>query len=304
MRDPFNNTLWKFLHIQRLPTRSTSLTQPLDAGVISVFKRAFLEMLSQETNIVRNYNNEKAISNGQAWSLVPYAWNLVKASTIWSCFAKTPVLPEEMREQLRRRLSSKEEQLELTTYSMRNQFKEQERAYFEHLIAEIGADNNWNIVRKGTQDAQELAEEELAAQPVAVDAEVEVQGMQHAIIEEGPHIGYGVPAQPARQQYYNNNGEPCSSPIDPSDLDDCFNYLDDNAGGYEPLSPDGMIIVRQTLQDDGSQDSLELRKLLKQVARTSSRIKKSKEGGNRDNEGEVDEDARSDTPLLNRSRFV
>ncbi|KAF9272958.1 hypothetical protein BGZ88_004208 [Linnemannia elongata] len=268
MRDPFNNTPWKFLRIRRLPPQSTSVTQPLDAGVISVFKRAFLEMLT---------------------------------STIRNCFAKTPVLPEEMREQLRTRLPSKQEQLELTTYSMRNQVKEQERAYFEHLIAEIGADNKWNIVRKGTQDAQELAEEELAAQLVTVDAEMEVLAAQHAIIEEGSHIGNSFPAQPARQQYYNHNGKPCSSPIDPSDLDDCFNYLDDNAEGYEPLSPDGLIIVRQSLQDDGSQDSLELRKLLKQVVRTASRIKKSRERGN----GEGDEDARSDTPLVNhRSKLV
>jgi hypothetical protein len=139
-----------------------------------------------------------------------------------------------MCEQLRRCLSSKQEQLKLTTYSKRVQFKKQERACFEHLIAEVGADNNCNIVYKGTQDAHELAEEELAAQPVAADAEMEV------LAGQGPRIGYGLlPAQPVRQQYYNNNGESCSSPIDPSDLDDCFNYLDDNARGYEPLSPGG-----------------------------------------------------------------
>lgn len=66
MRDPFDNTPWKFLRIRRLPPQSTSVTQPLDAGVISVFKRVFLEMLSQEANFVRNYNKEKAITNGQA----------------------------------------------------------------------------------------------------------------------------------------------------------------------------------------------------------------------------------------------
>ncbi|KAG0311343.1 hypothetical protein BGZ97_011914 [Linnemannia gamsii] len=207
MRDPFDDTHWKYLRIRRLPPRSTSVTQPLDADIISVFKRAFLEMLSQETNIIRNYHKEEAITNGHAWSLVPYTWNHVKSSTIRNCFAKTPVLPEEMREQVRRRLSRKQEQLELTTYSMRDQFKEQERAYIEHLIAEIGADNDWNIARKGTQDAQELAEEELAAQPEAVDAELEELSGQYAIIEEESHIGYGFPAQHAYQQYYNNNGE-------------------------------------------------------------------------------------------------
>ncbi|KAG0274622.1 hypothetical protein BGZ96_004174 [Linnemannia gamsii] len=57
------------------------------------------------------------------------------------------------------------------------------------VISETGADNNWNILHKGTQDAQELAEEELAAQSLAVDAEVEVLAVQHANIEEGPPTG-------------------------------------------------------------------------------------------------------------------
>ncbi|KAG0291397.1 hypothetical protein BGZ96_005233 [Linnemannia gamsii] len=160
---------------------------------------------------------------------------------------------------------------------MGDQFKEQERAYFEHLMAETGADNNWNVVCKGTQDDQELAEEELAAQPMAVDAEMEVLAV---------------------------------SPIDPSDLDDGFNYLDDRAGGYEPPSPDGLTIVRQTLQGDGPQDSLELRKLLKQGVRTSSMIKKAREKGNGDNmgyasgeDGEGDEGVRPDTPLFSRIYF-
>ncbi|KAG0270530.1 hypothetical protein BGZ95_001647 [Linnemannia exigua] len=91
---------------------------------------------------------------------------------------------------------------------------------------------DYQEIRKGVgENAQELAEEELAAQPVVEDAEMEV------------------------------------------------------------------------LEDEGSQDSLELRKLLKQVARTASRMEKSNEGGNVGNEGEDGENAKSDTPL-HRSRFV
>jgi hypothetical protein len=142
MRGQFNNTRWKFLRIQRLPPYSKSIVQALDAGVISVFKCVFLEMLSQKTNIVRNYTQDDAITNGHAWSVVPYAWNYVRALTIRNCFFKTPVLPKEMCERLQRRPSSKQEQLELAAYSMRDQFKEQEKTNFKHLIAGIGADND------------------------------------------------------------------------------------------------------------------------------------------------------------------
>jgi hypothetical protein len=74
------------------------VTQPLDAGVTSVFKRKFLEMLSQETNIVRNHNKEEAITNGHAWSFLPYAWNHDKASIIRQCFAQnTSASKEDVR---------------------------------------------------------------------------------------------------------------------------------------------------------------------------------------------------------------
>ncbi|KAF9176095.1 hypothetical protein BGZ49_006697, partial [Haplosporangium sp. Z 27] len=49
-RDPDTKTPWRFLEVVRLPVNSTSVTQPLDAGVISVFKRVFLEMLCRETS--------------------------------------------------------------------------------------------------------------------------------------------------------------------------------------------------------------------------------------------------------------
>ena len=91
---------WKFLTVQRLPKNSTPVTQPLDAGIISIIKRALLELLSRETSLVHTYDKSKAISNEHAWSHIPYAWNKIKSSTVRNCFAKTPVLPDDMRQQL------------------------------------------------------------------------------------------------------------------------------------------------------------------------------------------------------------
>lgn len=157
---------WEFLTIQRLPKNSTSVTQPLDAGIISVFKRALLELLSQETSLVRTYDKTKAISNGHAWSLIPYAWNRVKATTVRNCFAKTPIVPDDMRQQLRRRPTAPQEQRESIQYSRRNDYKEEARAYFEHLIAEANEASDWKWAFKshGTQDAQDLADESLPAE--------------------------------------------------------------------------------------------------------------------------------------------
>ncbi|KAF9116738.1 hypothetical protein BGX30_005862, partial [Mortierella sp. GBA39] len=81
MRDPYDGVPWKHLRIQRLPVNSTSVTLPLDAGVISAFKRVFLEMLGFETYYARNFDQTTSITNGHAWSLVPYAWDQMKPFT-------------------------------------------------------------------------------------------------------------------------------------------------------------------------------------------------------------------------------
>jgi hypothetical protein len=73
MRDPFGGVPWRHLHIRWPPVNSTSVTQPLDAGVISAFKRVSLEMISFETYYARNFDDMTTITNGRAWSLVPYS---------------------------------------------------------------------------------------------------------------------------------------------------------------------------------------------------------------------------------------
>ncbi|KAF9551131.1 hypothetical protein EC957_010017 [Mortierella hygrophila] len=72
--------------LRRLPANSTSVTLPLDAGVTSVFKRRYVEMITYQA-IVNRYASGKKVTNGEAWSLIPYAWSQVKTSTIRHCFS-------------------------------------------------------------------------------------------------------------------------------------------------------------------------------------------------------------------------
>ncbi|KAF9163619.1 hypothetical protein DFQ26_002309, partial [Actinomortierella ambigua] len=58
--------------------------------VISVFKRQFLNMLGDKM-----LSNE-AITNGKAWSLIPYAWSHMKEATLRHCFMAAGVLPPEL----------------------------------------------------------------------------------------------------------------------------------------------------------------------------------------------------------------
>src|SRR5690349_787519 len=60
--DPETQQPWRHLRIERLPINSTAITQPLDKGIISVFKRKFLEFLSDSV-LSKSYGTDQAISN-------------------------------------------------------------------------------------------------------------------------------------------------------------------------------------------------------------------------------------------------
>lgn len=65
---PLTGVTWKHLRIERLPP--TFFTQPLDAGIISSFKRHYIEMLSDKS-VTKEYATRKKITNGEAWSRIP-----------------------------------------------------------------------------------------------------------------------------------------------------------------------------------------------------------------------------------------
>ncbi|KAF9966669.1 hypothetical protein BGZ73_000920, partial [Actinomortierella ambigua] len=81
------------------------------------------------------------------------------------------MLPLDMSQELRRRPTRKQEQLELTEYSRRCDLKEQETAYFQHLVAETGGANGWNLKRDSEMDAQQMIGIDLAKLPLPAEAE-------------------------------------------------------------------------------------------------------------------------------------
>ncbi|KAF9539469.1 hypothetical protein EC957_005391 [Mortierella hygrophila] len=63
-KDPFIGESWKQLRIERLPPNSTSVTQPLDAGIIIAFKQHYLETLSNKS-VTKEYAIREKINNEQ-----------------------------------------------------------------------------------------------------------------------------------------------------------------------------------------------------------------------------------------------
>jgi hypothetical protein len=240
---------WKLLTIQRLPKNSTSVTQPLDAGIISVFKRALLELLS----LIRTYDKSKAISNGHAWSHIPYAWNRVKSSTVRNCFAKTPVLPDDMRQQLRQRPPAPQEQRENIQYSRRNDYQEEARAYFEHLIAEVNeaSDWGWAFKSQGTKDAQDLTDESFPAEPAAEGVDNE-----QALLSV---------SSPSNTAPYDTD-ERASSPLSDDVYIHDMRVLKERAPALGLMSIDDLKVTRRLL-NGGSAKEVKFSKGLKDVLR-------------------------------------
>jgi hypothetical protein len=89
-----------------------SVTQPLDQGIISVFSRRYLEILSNKAVIKKCATGEK-ITNSEAWSLIPNAWSHVKALSVRHCFSKADVLPKAQIDRLKQEPLDAEEQTPL-----------------------------------------------------------------------------------------------------------------------------------------------------------------------------------------------
>ncbi|KAK3837894.1 MAG: hypothetical protein JOS17DRAFT_837625, partial [Linnemannia elongata] len=196
----------------------------------------------------------KAISNGHAWSLVPFAWNKVKASTVRNCFAKTPVLPDDMRQQLRQRSTAPQEQRENIQYSRRNDYEKEARAYFEHLIAEANEarDWKWEFKPQGTKDVQDLADESLAAEL----AQEEVANEPVLLL---------VSSLPCPAPY--NTDERTSSPLAEDVYTRGMQVLKERAPALGLMSVDELKTTRRILSG-GSAEEVKLSKVLKDVLRS------------------------------------
>ncbi|KAF9079189.1 hypothetical protein BGX23_004803, partial [Mortierella sp. AD031] len=120
------------IRVEPLPANSTSVTQPLDAGIIEVFKRRYRHHVARrayknslladvsadggtvvgpEQNDARRVdagNSSKAarvamarISNFDGWQLAAQAWSEVKPKSVRNCFAHVPILSDDQRTELR-----------------------------------------------------------------------------------------------------------------------------------------------------------------------------------------------------------
>lgn len=226
-------------------------TQPLDTDVISAFKRAFLEKLGREIYHARNFDQTVTISNGRAWTLIPDAWDEIQPSTLRNCFAKTPVLPTEMREALHRRRSTKEEQQPKPPPTQGEKYKEQEKAYFEHIIAKVGEGDELDSRVEESRDEQA---EELRQ----VDEE---GGERESVGDDQPSTGN-----------CSSHEDPESSPIADTDIYTTIKTLKHMAGDNDVLTIEGIKQVRKS-GERGQRSKMEVRNVVKRLVRVCTTVK-------------------------------
>jgi len=156
--DPLAGETWKHLRIERLPPNSTSVTQPLDQGIISVFKRQYLEMLSNKA-VTQQYATGRMITKGEAWSLIPYAWSHVKAATVRHCFCKAGVFSKAQVDRLERESLDVEEQTPMYSPVPDTDASRFKGRYVRLISSVMDGDRIQFSLDKNQKDAQDMAEE-------------------------------------------------------------------------------------------------------------------------------------------------
>ncbi|KAK3839352.1 MAG: hypothetical protein JOS17DRAFT_770448 [Linnemannia elongata] len=168
----------------------------------------------------------------------------MKPSTVRNCFAATPVLPTQIRDALRQQRPTKEEQQQpKPRHTQHEKYKDQEKAYFERIIAEIGVGNelNFTIVESGEEQVREALQQ--------VDVDREGQGTAG---RDGDNLGEA--------------SSHASSPISDTEIEKTIRTLKHLAGDDDILSTDGIKRLRQSAER-GSRKMLEVRRIIKQLVR-------------------------------------
>lgn len=104
------------INILPLPRNSTSVTQPLDAGIIAAFKARYRDMILQrivEKSLLspdpqdqpllptgKKKANPNKLSNTEGWHCIVAAWEGVKAQSIRNCFSRVPILCDVQKQEL------------------------------------------------------------------------------------------------------------------------------------------------------------------------------------------------------------
>ncbi|KAI1288751.1 hypothetical protein EDD11_009693 [Mortierella claussenii] len=156
--DPLARETWRHLQIERLPPNSTSVTQPLEQGIFSVFKRQYLEMLSNKA-ITKEYATGEKITNGEAWSLIPYAWSHIKAATVRHCFCKAGVLSKAQSDKLEQESIHVEEQTPLYPPVTDTDASEVKGHYVRLIASVMDGDRIRFSLDRDQKDTQDIAEE-------------------------------------------------------------------------------------------------------------------------------------------------
>lgn len=97
-----SNIELQYVRVQFLPPNATSKVQPLDAGIISAFKRRYRQGQIQEA-LARNENGETdiykvSILQGMRWSEA--AWRSISNATIKNCWRHTTLLEVDVCEEI------------------------------------------------------------------------------------------------------------------------------------------------------------------------------------------------------------
>ncbi|KAF8936879.1 hypothetical protein BGZ47_009294, partial [Haplosporangium gracile] len=158
----------------------------------------------------------------------------------------------------------RQEQLELEEYTLRNQYKQQEVTAFEHLIAQVGADNNWNLEPLGNKDVQELEDERLAQEPEV--NEEDVQSINDTL----------SPQRDEDEQY--------SSPISENDFDDAAHVINERFEGYSWNIPAGVKKGRDAMLN-GSEEEERFRAAAKEYWRAAAALASSRRMADGQNDG-------------------
>lgn len=84
-----------------LPPNSTSITQPLDVGIIAVFKHNYRQLMIKKRLQVPAENTQaitkEKVSNYDAWHLIVAAWKCVKPASIKHCFCSVPIFGKQQK---------------------------------------------------------------------------------------------------------------------------------------------------------------------------------------------------------------
>ncbi|KAF9082099.1 hypothetical protein BGX29_004087 [Mortierella sp. GBA35] len=164
-----------------------------------------------------------------------------------------------MRQQLRQRQTAPQEQREKIQYSRRNDYEEEARAYFEHLIAEVNEASDWKWAFKpqGTKDVQDLADESLAAEPE---------------VEEVVNEPVLLPVSSLSCPPPYDTDERASSPLAEDVYARGMQVLKERAPALGLMSVDELKATRRLLSR-GSAEEVKLSKVLKDVLRSYGKAK-------------------------------